>query len=160
MGIVSLPCIDDYLSTHLMTPTNGLCNQFDMSRNRFRFIWHLFHCNHTIENDFQPTSSNNNEIGEDNGDLIEQRIERVQYDQEGNENGNDQDPPTSSKRDSALFEKLDPLIYYVCGMSMDHILILGTNLALDEMMIRFVGRSIETHRMKNKPIAEVFIFFF
>ena len=42
---------------------------------------------------------------------------------------------------------------------MDLIFILGTNLALDEMMIRFMGRSIETQQMKNKPIAEGFKFF-
>ena len=27
-------------------------------------------------------------------------------------------------------------------------------LAIDEMMIRFLGRSAETHRMKNKPIDQ------
>ena len=36
---------------------------------------------------------------------------------------------------------------------------LGTVLALDEMMIRFMGRSNETHRIKNKPIKKGYKFF-
>ena len=36
---------------------------------------------------------------------------------------------------------------------------LGTILSLDEMMIRFLGRCIETHRMKNKPIGEGYKWF-
>lgn len=34
----------------------------------------------------------------------------------------------------------------------------GLNLALDEM-IRFTGRSVETHRLKNKPVDEGYKFF-
>ena len=44
-------------------------------------------------------------------------------------------------------------------MSQEFIYILGTILSLDEMMIRFFGRSYETHRMKNKPIKEGYKFF-
>ena len=44
-------------------------------------------------------------------------------------------------------------------MSQEFIYILGTKLSLDEMMIRFFGRSCETHRMKNKPIKEGYKFF-
>jgi len=36
---------------------------------------------------------------------------------------------------------------------------LGSVLAIDEMMIRFRGKSNETHRIKNKPIAEGYKFF-
>ncbi len=43
--------------------------------------------------------------------------------------------------------------------SQDIIFVLGTFLAIDEMMIQFMGRSIKTHRMKNKPIKEGFKFF-
>ena len=32
--------------------------------------------------------------------------------------------------------------------------VLGTLLSFDEMMVRFMGRSGETHRMKHKPIGE------
>ena len=39
------------------------------------------------------------------------------------------------------------------------IFILGSFHALDEMMIRFSGQSIETHRIKNKPIKDGFKFF-
>jgi len=37
--------------------------------------------------------------------------------------------------------------------------VLRTKLSLDEMMVRFMGRSLETHRLKNKSIGEGFNFF-
>ena len=42
---------------------------------------------------------------------------------------------------------------------MNLIFTLGTILALDKMMICFMGRSHETHRIKNKPIKEGYEFF-
>ena len=46
------------------------------------------------------------------------------------------------------------MIDHVRSVSQAMIFTLGTILSLDEMMIRFFGRSLETHRMKNKPIRE------
>ena len=37
--------------------------------------------------------------------------------------------------------------------------VLGTWMSIDEMMIRFMGRSNQTHRVKNKPISQGFNFF-
>lgn len=51
------------------------------------------------------------------------------------------------------------LINHLRTVSLSLIYVLGTFLSLDEMMIRFFGCSIETHRMKNKPIKEGFNFF-
>ena len=46
------------------------------------------------------------------------------------------------------------MIDHVRSVSQAMIFTLGTILSLDEMMIRFFGRSLETQRMKNKPIRE------
>ena len=43
--------------------------------------------------------------------------------------------------------------------SQELVYVQGTFLVVDEMMIRFMGRSRETHRMKNNPIKEGFKFF-
>ena len=81
MGIVKLPCKDDYWSTHIMMPTHDLCNQFGMTRNRFRFIWRYFHCNHPIESEYEPESSNENDDVND-GEFVEQSMDRVRFEQE------------------------------------------------------------------------------
>eukprot|EP00593_Proboscia_inermis_P000329 CAMPEP_0171296326 /NCGR_PEP_ID=MMETSP0816-20121228/4979_1 /TAXON_ID=420281 /ORGANISM="Proboscia inermis, Strain CCAP1064/1" /LENGTH=128 /DNA_ID=CAMNT_0011769667 /DNA_START=287 /DNA_END=673 /DNA_ORIENTATION=- len=52
------------------------------------------------------------------------------------------------------------LIDHIKTVILSLIYVLGTFLSLDEMMIRFFGRSIETHQMKNKPIKEGYIFLF
>ena len=44
-------------------------------------------------------------------------------------------------------------------VSVAMVLILGTLLSFDEMMVRFMGRSIKTHRIKGKPIGEGFKLF-
>ena len=51
------------------------------------------------------------------------------------------------------------MIDHIRDVSKDLVFVLGTTLSLDEMMIRFFGRSSETHRMKNKPIKEGYKFF-
>ena len=56
-------------------------------------------------------------------------------------------------------DKLKLLIDHVRDVSFDLIHTLGTCLSLDEMMIRFKGKSLETHRVKKKPIKEGFKFF-
>ena len=44
-------------------------------------------------------------------------------------------------------------------VSYDLVWILGSILSLDEMIIRFKGSSMETHRINNKPIVEGYKFF-
>ena len=47
-----------------------------------------------------------------------------------------------------------PLLHTFRRTSLELIQMLGTHLSIDEMMIRFSGRSGQTHRMKNKPVKE------
>ena len=96
-------------------------------------------------------------------ELIELQVERVQRDQEA-EIGDDENPDLEedtpdTEESKVWYEKIKPLVDHMRVKSQDLIFILGTFLALDEMMIRFMGRSVETHRMKNKPIKEGFKFF-
>ena len=167
MGIVKLPCKDDYWSTDDMMPTHDLCNQCGMSRNRFRFLWRYFHTNHPIEDDFEECDAAN----EEEETLIEQCIERVQVDQEEEQDLQDdadtqdsvdsttQVNDNSRKKVSLWFDKMEPFISHFRKVSESMIHTLGTNLSLDEMMIRFMGRSNQTHRIKNKPISEGYKFF-
>ena len=164
MGIVQLPSKDDYWSTDPMMPSHDLCNQCGMSRNRFRFLWRYFHCNHPLEDDFEG----NDVEGEDT--FVEQVMERVLADQEEEEEDDDthdsdgrtlQDDELQKKNKnvSLWFDKLEPFISHFREVSESMIHTLGTNLSLDETMIRFMGRSSQTHRIKNKPISEGYKFF-
>ena len=57
------------------------------------------------------------------------------------------------------YDKILPAVNHVRDKSMKLIYELGSVLAIDEMMIRFRVKSNETHRIKNKPIAEGYKFF-
>lgn len=56
------------------------------------------------------------------------------------------------------FDKLEPLLSHVRDMS-KKLYTLATNVSVDEMIIRFSGRSAHTVRMKNKPTPEGFKIF-
>ena len=94
--------------------------------------------------------------------LVEQSMERVQRDQEELESEENTDANQTVDVDTkrVWFYKLEVLINHIRDVSCSLIHILGSFLSLDEMMIRFSGRSIETHRIKNKPIGEGFNFLF
>ena len=57
------------------------------------------------------------------------------------------------------FEKVQTFIDHIHVIGLGMIWVLGIWLSIDEMMARFMGRSIKTYRMKNKPISEEYIFF-
>ena len=85
------------------------------------------------------------------------------------ERENMQDTPTNSTQQNTSegtntepprwFAKVSPLVDHVRLVSLFFVVVLGTCIAIDEMMIRFGGRSGHTHRIKNKPIAEGYKFF-
>ena len=64
------------------------------------------------------------------------------------------DDPYNKKIENVWFDKVTPLVNHFRKVSKSMIFIIGTLLAIDEMIIRYVGRSSETHRIKNKPISE------
>jgi len=129
-----------------------------MSRNRFRFIWRYFHCNHPESKDYgdeqdgdNPDDDDDDSINDD-GIVIEERV-RAEQDNEGDNEGD-------NENDTSLwFHKVKPLMDHFRKTSQSLIYTLGSILSIDEMMVRFSGRSRETHRMKNKPIRSGFKMF-
>ena len=85
----------------------------------------------------------------------------MEEDSEGSESDGDckNEKEDESNKKTIWFDKLEVLIDYVRNVSFDLIHTLGTCLSLDEMMIRLKGKSLETHRIKKKPIKEGFKFF-
>ena len=152
-GIVKLPSKSDYWSTHSWMPIHPIATAFGMSRNRFQFLWRHFHIDDTESGDAEDIAGDEEETEED---LVELSLERVQREQEMNEENNiDND----KQKKIVWYEKLAFLIDHTRNVSKSFIWILGTALSIDEMMIRFSGRSAETHRIKNKPIKEGYKFF-
>ena len=184
-GIVKLPSKTDYWSADPYMPQHTIARDLDMSRARFEFIWRHFHLNckedlpsatddgddgtNTTTNASSNAGTNDDfedygDVAESDDSLIEQTVERVQNDQEtaaedSTTSGDGNDDQSANSDVSMWFHKLQPLVDHVRQVSFDLVFILGTLLSLDEMMIRFMGRSNETHRMKNKPIGEGYKFF-
>lgn len=57
------------------------------------------------------------------------------------------------------FKKVAPLVNQTRKISLQLCTKPGFSLSIDEMMVRFRGRSSQTHRLKGKPISEGFKFF-
>ena len=99
-------------------------------------------------------------IDEERVDIGFERVEREEDTTEDVEDPDEEDDTTQqSSSKKVWYEKLSWVIEHVRHVSQEFVYILGTILSLDEMMIRFFGRSLETHRMKNKPIKEGYKFF-
>ena len=167
-GIVKLPSKRDYWAKgyHWM-PSHPICTANNMNRERFEFLWRNFHCNHATSDDFLETENGVDDDLDDEDQLIELQLERVQRDQDHNIQEDDDDDLVEEEQDSTAednqkliwYQKVKPVVDHIRAKSCGLIFILGTFHALDEMMIRFSGRSVETHRIKNKPIKEGFKFF-
>eukprot|EP00957_Ditylum_brightwellii_P176240 13419476-Ditylum_brightwellii.AAC.1 len=76
-----------------------------------------------------------------------------------NEDDDNEDTETESNNDDKTpkkvwYFKLKHLIDHMRGASMSLIWIFGTCLALDEMMVKCLDRSMETHRIKDKLFGE------
>ena len=187
-GIALMPSKSDYWTTKEWMPEHKIVHEFGMTRRRFEFIWRHFHPsfdqsdNNEVEEDIEDTdvieeSTSLEEDANDEDGVLESsthtHIERIQVDQEVllAENSTDeqwnneeeiQDEDTRTQQSSekkVWYDKLTWVINHIRDVSQDFIFVLGTILSLDEMMIRFFGRSKETHRMKNKPIKEGYKFF-
>ena len=106
------------------------------------------------------------ESGKNEDQLIELQLERVRRDQDHNiqEDNDDlveeeQDSTAEDNQNSIWYQKGKPVVDHVRAKSCGLFFILGTFHALHEMMIRFSGRLVKTHRIKNKLIKEGFKFF-
>ena len=165
-------------------PQHPITIELGMCRNMFDFLWRYFHINHeSIATDSTPNptsdTTQSDENDEDDEEVMEEiMVERIQRDQEededededeGSENDEEEDytidaeivdENVSQENESPTvwFSKLKPMINHVREVSFSLVFILGTILSMDEMMIRFTGRSIDTHRTKGKQISEGYNF--
>ena len=183
MGVVRLPSKDDYWSTNKWMPSHPICTKFGMHRMRFKFLWRHLHVECDDEDNDNDSAAGDSEIHSDDEDDETQPHAEVLFEQEqegedehtatpeeaddtnenNNENENTTTPPNTNnipeEKPEVWFKKLSYLVNHFRDVSEDMVYILGTNLAIDEMLIRFLGKSMETHRLKNKPIAEGYKFF-
>ena len=116
-------------------PTHKICNELGMTRNRFRFMWHHFHCNVPTEDDYNKDILG---MGKENDTMIQDGIdmERIWIEQE-EQNANDyekheeedemneEEGGDSSTNDKKWYDKLAPLIDHMRFVSESIIHIIG-----------------------------------
>lgn len=154
-GIVRLPCKRDYWSANPYMPEHRIASELGMTRERYEFMWRHFHVS------TPDVSSCDAEEDEDGSaeDLVELSLERVELEEQSSVSIDSDNDEEDASDHEVWYTKLETLINHVRNVSYNLIHTLGSYLSLDEMMIRFMGRSLETHRMKNKPIKEGYKFF-
>ena len=157
-GVVKLPSKVDYWDVQsIWMPSHPICNVNGMTRARFEFLWRHFHCNHSTAEDFEEIVDDSEEL--DDEELVETDLERVQHEQEDLERNEEAIENEITIEKKTWYNKIEPIVTHVRIKSLALIFTLGTFLAIDEMMVRFSGKSMETHRIKNKPISEGYKFF-
>ena len=141
-------------------PYHPICLENVMTYSRLKFLWRHFHRNHATDIDFLQEDE---ETEGDEEELVIAFTEQVEREQEQVGSQNEQHSVHKNTTDDKVnvwYEKIEPVLNHVRERSMKLIFTLGTVLALDEMMTCFMGRSHETHRIKNKPIKEGYNFLF
>ncbi len=134
-------------------PSHPICSVNGMTRDRLEFLWRNIHCSHATTDDFEEDSDDG--LG-DNEELMELQMERFQRDQDPNVSESDENlavgeenEEVTNNADSVWNFKIRPVVDHLRTKSNEIIFILAAFHALDEMMIRFSGRSVETHRIKQ-----------
>ena len=131
------------------------------------FMWRHFHMNTPSKDDHVHTEDDEDDSNGNEDDLHFATMERIVQDQleqqhEELENSEDKTAEQTNKKNEEevklWFDKVKPFINHFRAVSMAMVFTLGTLLSIDEMMIRFMGRSGETHKMRNKPILQGFKF--
>lgn len=132
MGIVRLPDKRDYWSTRKLMPSHDVCQAHHMSRTKFLYLYKNFHL-----------------IG-------------PEHDEEEEEEGNSGDDYDVDDEDGILadswYKKVEPFLRHVVNVSQKICKHPSSCLSIDEMMAKFKGRSVQTFRMKGKPIKQGFKF--
>eukprot|EP00957_Ditylum_brightwellii_P137241 10463682-Ditylum_brightwellii.AAC.1 len=164
LGIVKLPSIKDYWDTQQYMPGHQIAKELGMTHDRFIFLWQNFHIYNVKDLDVQAEKEAGTSDEDDKEvNLYDDSIEQIQHDQEDsnekNKSEDDEETETKSEEDdetsqTVWYYKLKHLIDNVRDASVLLIWLLGACLALDGMMVRFSGRSMKTHYIKDKPIGE------
>ena len=154
-GLCRLPSKVDYWSTDPYMPVHKIMSDLGMTRDRFKFLWRHFHVFQEEEIVEEDEDVGDDDFDNDSDGFVEMRTERVQREQQQqvNEEEEEEEELTHNKN-KVWFDKLQFLIDHVRSVNSNCLFVLGTILSIDEMMVRFSGKSIETHRIKGKPIRE------
>ena len=170
MGVFRLPSIRDYFSIDDIMPIHPLLKKIGLSRDRFLFLWRHFHIRF---NSGKEEYDNEDAVEfEEDDNVFMQRMERVVRDQEdkavtgelSDEEDEDEDEVEAVDLDEedekeVWFHKLQDFMTHFKEVSTSMVHVLGHDLSLDKMIILFMGKSLETYRLKNKPIKEGYKFF-
>ena len=135
-------------------PVHLLCKTLGMTRDRFEFLVRHFHVHD--RGDVIIADDGEDLDDDEDAELVTIGLDRVGREQESVtiEETEQEGSEAEMKKREVWFEKLCSVIDHVRSVSQTIKFTLGTILSLDEMMIRFFGRSLETHHMKNKPIRK------
>eukprot|EP00957_Ditylum_brightwellii_P196498 14972069-Ditylum_brightwellii.AAC.1 len=148
MGVVNLPSTGDYWLSHPCMPHHSVMTEHGMSRDHFYFMWWHFHIYDNKEIDVEEEEGDDEEsISKEEYTADEWYLEHVVHDEEYEYENDEEEDEDCNAGES---DEGSP------GQTKQQ---LGTFLSLDEMMMRFGGRSLETRHMKNKPIGESYKFF-
>jgi len=148
MGIVQLPSKTDYWRTpdEFWQPQT-VCQK--MSRNRFNYVFRYIHLSaaddETVEEDVAIEEEEQDD--DDNEKIVEEEEEEMI----------DEDDEAADLPE--WLSKVKLLVNHTNSVSKLHCKHPGVYLSIDEMMKLFKGRSLMTHRMRNKPIKEGYKFF-
>ena len=156
MGISKLPSKRDYWTTKQWMPYHPLVHELGMTRDRFLFIWRHFHVSDPSENmnSIHTEADEIDDVTADDAPVVT-AVERIVADQEENGEERDETEEIASEEDVRVwFDKIKPLVDHFRDVTFEMVHVLGTLLSFDEMMVRFMGRSGETHRMKHKQKAK------
>ena len=123
------------------------------------FLFQHFHCNCLPDEDVGEEEidkvGNNDEINESADEEPFDWIDAQQEDDEELTSSIETEVDNEGERKKKVwFEKVETLVHHMRSKNVKLVHTLGTLLSFDEMMIRCVGRSNETHRIKNKPIGQ------
>lgn len=131
MGYAKLPSKEDYWDDQGgLTPPSPVCTQRGMSYRKFQFIW---------RNLYAVTPQGSDEPTEETVDGLPEEPTEAEC-------------RTWARQAEPFIALLNRVSKLVCRWP-------SFKISIDEMMSRFKGRSVETYRMKKKPIKSGFKFF-
>ena len=137
MGVVRLPSVSAYWSASKVMPDHFFTK--DLTLWRYTMLWRCLHIT-------PPTLETSQTDGDDDpGD--------PQFCDDNDDDLSNDDDGVTQEEDNRWFKKVGPLFDHVRDV-IKTLFIPGSRLGLDEMMVRFYGRSAETFRIKTKPIGE------
>ena len=156
MGLVRLPSKHDYFVNPEVAKQEAFWPHHPavkLSYGMFRYLWRNFHTSFVPTRNGTPTQQDDIDVG---------RRDSIEDDDDDEEVDDDEElqlPDEPQARANCWYAKVETLVIHVNAVSKRLCRHPGFAVAIDEMMKKFKGRSINTHKMRGKPIKEGFKFF-